>query len=178
MQPQHPWVRPILWVLFGSIAKSCCQPEIENWILVVRATNAASPATATGGSVARRENAANVPDGQISKIPSSPLCKNISLSPSGKSFLQAPPSRAHQRGASRSSRNVGRGTRWTLWRQARSSDRAGRKRQDVRPSRVVLTPVVGAKFAGSIPPTTVTTKNSLTGEHEVSRQTIARGKPG
>ena len=137
MQPQHPWVRPILSLLFGSIAKSCCQPEIENWILAVRATNAASPATATRGSVARRENAANVPDGQISKIPSSPLCKNISLSPSGKSFLELPPS-CPEEGRWPSSRTLGR-MRWTGQRRARRgsqgelilvSDRTVRKTND------------------------------------------------
>jgi hypothetical protein len=41
----------------------------------------------------------DLPDGQISKFLSSPLCKNISLSPSGKSSLQvrAIPSREEGR---------------------------------------------------------------------------------
>jgi hypothetical protein len=34
-----------------------------------------------------------LPDGQISKLLSSPICKNIPLSPSGKSNLQLPLSR-------------------------------------------------------------------------------------
>ena len=45
---------------------------------------------------------------------------------------------AHTRGVSRSSRCVGPGMRWTLWRQAFFN--AGRKRQGVRRSRVVLAP--------------------------------------
>jgi len=46
--------------------------------------------------------------------------------------------RARRRGASRSSRNVGHGMRWTLRRQAGSL--AGRTRCSVRRSRVVLAP--------------------------------------
>jgi len=45
-----------------------------------------------------------MPDGQITKILSSRLPKNIPLSPSGKSALPARPSRAHRRDVSRSSR--------------------------------------------------------------------------
>ena len=44
---------------------------------------------------------------------SSPSAKNISLSPSGKSTLHLLPSRAHKRGASRSSRTFGCGMQWT-----------------------------------------------------------------
>jgi hypothetical protein len=50
---------------------------------------------------------------------SSPSRKNFPLSPSGKSILELAPSRAHQRGVSRSSRHVGRGMRWMRRRQAR-----------------------------------------------------------
>jgi hypothetical protein len=54
-----------------------------------------------------------LPDGQIGSPsvlpPSNPVCKNISLPPSGKSNLQLPPSRSHKRGASRSSRTLGAG---------------------------------------------------------------------
>jgi hypothetical protein len=49
---------------------------------------------------------------------SSPFRKNFPLSPSGKSILELAPSRAPQRGVSRSSRHVGRGMRWMWWRQA------------------------------------------------------------
>ena len=78
------------------------------------------------------------------------------------------------RGASRSSRNVGPGLRWTLWRQV--CLRAGRKRRGVRPSRVVLAPrcwrqALRSKFSG----VTVTTKPAHRGDHEVSRKTIAQG---
>src|SRR5215204_1064252 len=60
--------------------------------------------------------------------------------------------------------------RWTLWRQARRhcSERMVLKRRtktpSVRPSRVVLTPVAGAKFAGSVPRDDGDKRNSLTGE--------------
>src|SRR5260370_19837049 len=45
----------------------------------------------------------------FSEIVSSPEIKNIPLLPSGKSALALPPSRAHKRGASRSSRTLGAG---------------------------------------------------------------------
>jgi hypothetical protein len=47
------------------------------------------------------------PTGARSKILSSPLCKNISLHPSGKSSLQVRAIPPHQRGVSRSSRTRG-----------------------------------------------------------------------
>src|SRR5216684_1571881 len=72
------------------------------------------------------------------EIVSSPKIKNISLPPSGKSVALVPPSRAHKRGASRSSRTLGAGCDGRLG--VRRKFFAGRERQGVRPSRVVLTP--------------------------------------
>src|SRR6476661_10910490 len=64
---------------------------------------------------------------------SSPEIKNIPLPPLGKSALQLPPSRAHKRGASRSSRTLGTG--------CGGRGRAGdERRARGRRSRVVLTP--------------------------------------
>ena len=47
-----------------------------------------------------------------------PRNQKYSLSTSGKSMALASPIPAHPRGVSRSSRCVGSGMRWTLWRQA------------------------------------------------------------
>ena len=58
------------------------------------------------------------PSGGLLKGVSIPLCKNISLHPSGKSSLQARAIPSHQRGVSRSSRTRG-GMRWTRQRLAR-----------------------------------------------------------
>jgi hypothetical protein len=58
------------------------------------------------------------PDGQIAAVCFAPLSiayrKNILLYPTGKSSLQAGPSRAHQEGRIAIVTNVGRGMRWTL----------------------------------------------------------------
>src|ERR1700682_5337296 len=56
------------------------------------------------------------PVGQISKILSSPLAKNISLNPSGKSALPARPVLSRQEGRSRVVTNAG-GMRWTQQRR-------------------------------------------------------------
>jgi hypothetical protein len=91
------------------------------------------------------------PSGSLLTGVSSPVCKNISLHPSGKSSLQIRAIPPHQRGVSRSSRTRG-GLRWTRQRFARDGI-AGRverllsdhRRADercccVRQNRVVLTP--------------------------------------
>ena len=81
----------------------------------------------------------------------------------GKSLVFALPSRP-ARGAFRDRHDaLGRGCDGRFG-VRRGSPSAGRKRRGVRPSRVVLTPVAGAKFVGSVPQTTVTKQNSLTGE--------------
>jgi hypothetical protein len=64
----------------------------------------------------RRNAAAQLPDGQISKKLSSPLAKNISLSPSGKSVLTARPVLSRQ-GADRASSRTRDGMRWTRQRR-------------------------------------------------------------
>jgi hypothetical protein len=82
---------------------------------------------------------------------SSPSRKNFPLSPSGKSILELAPSRAPQRGVSRSSRHVGRGMRWMRRRQARWFW-AGRERCRIRRSRVVLAPRRWRQVRGKIIP--------------------------
>jgi hypothetical protein len=57
------------------------------------------------------------PSGSLLTGVSSPLCKNISLHPSGKSSLQIRAIPPHERGVSRSSRTRG-GMRWTRQRFA------------------------------------------------------------
>jgi hypothetical protein len=64
------------------------------------------------------------PSGCFLNRVSSPLCKNISLHPSGKSSLQIRAMPPHKRGVSRSSRTRG-GVRWTRQRQARNVMQGG-----------------------------------------------------
>src|SRR5712672_1957702 len=108
---------------------------------------------------------------------SSPEIKNIPLSPSGKSALGLPPSRAHKRGASRSSRTLGAGC----------GGRGSVRRARMRAGRMMLTRTV--KSCGSDAPmlasslreeaqATVANVPVQRGEREVSRKTIARGMPG
>jgi hypothetical protein len=52
----------------------------------------------------------NLPDGQISKNLSSPICKNILLHGEAKSPAYLGLSLAHKRGVSRSSRTLGGGS--------------------------------------------------------------------
>ncbi len=122
---------------------------------------------------------------------SSPLCKNISLHPSGKSSLQIRAIPPHQRGVSRSSRTRG-GMRWTRQRFARDGiagrvgerpvsdqQRADERCCSVRRSRVVLTPrrwrqVRGVKSAQpgldkTYPLMTVAKEPGHRGEHEGNR---------
>src|SRR3989442_3274674 len=81
---------------------------------------------------------------------------------------------ARTRGVSRSSRCVGLGMRWTLWRQVRviAPDANAKAYGEVVWS---WRRDAGAKLAGSVPPATVATKPAHRGEHEVSRKTIAQG---
>src|SRR3954466_2305309 len=78
-------------------------------------------------------DATNQPDGQITENLSSPLTKNIPLSPSGKSALPARAISPDERGGSRSSRT------WVEMRWTRMAAKDER-RYRVRRSRVVLTP--------------------------------------
>jgi hypothetical protein len=90
------------------------------------------------------------PTGAYSKILSSPLCKNISLHPSGKSSLQIRAIPPHKRGVGhRHERGVGCGGRGSVLRatglQGRLRPVSDRQHADerccsVRRSRVVLTP--------------------------------------
>jgi hypothetical protein len=64
------------------------------------------------------------PSGCFLNRVSIPLCKNISLHPSGKSSLQIRAIPPHNRGVSRSSRTRG-GVRWTRQRQARNVMQGG-----------------------------------------------------
>src|SRR5258706_3393027 len=108
---------------------------------------------------------------------SSPEIKNIPLLPSGKSALGLPPSRAHKRGASRSSRTLGAGC----------GGRGSVRRAQMRAGRMTL--MRTAKSCRSDAPmlasslregaqATVSNKPGHRGEREVSRKTIARGMPG
>jgi hypothetical protein len=108
---------------------------------------------------------------------SSPESKNIPLLPSGKSALALPPSRAHKRGASRSSRTLGAGC----------GGRGSVRRARMRAGRMTLKRT--AKSCGSDAPmlasslredaqATVSNKPGHRGEREVSRKTIAQGRPG
>ena len=139
------------------------------------------------------------PTGAGSKILSSPLCKNISLHPSGKSSLQIRAIPPHNRGVSRSSRTRD-GMRWTRQRFARNGiagqvERrvSGRRHADERccsgrQNRVVLTPRRWCQVCGvasaqpgldkTYPWTTVANKPGHRGEHEISRKTIACGNAG
>src|SRR6266516_5557502 len=68
------------------------------------------------------------------------------------------------------------GMRWTLWRQARFSRRTKTPRRTAKscgPGAAML-----ALSLWSDPQVTVANKPAHRGEHEVSRKTIARGKPG
>src|SRR5712664_4069270 len=123
---------------------------------------------------------------------SSPLCKNISLHPSGKSSLQIRAIPPHQRGVSRSSRTRGadavdaaafcaRRDRRAGWRKTceRSPSERTRDADRVRRSRVVLTPrrwrqVCGVASAQpgldkTYPLTTVAKEPDHRGEHEGNR---------
>jgi hypothetical protein len=95
----------------------------------------APPSATENGFLLVREPIEYLPslDGQITQTLSSPLHKNIPLSPSGKSALPARAISPDERGGSRSSRTCG-GMRWT--RIAAKDER----RYLVRRSRVVLTP--------------------------------------
>src|SRR5437660_12306777 len=74
---------------------------------------------------------------RIPEIVSSPKIKNISLFPKGKSALELTPS-CPEEGRRPSSPTLGQDAMDVL--ASGACERAGRKRQDVRRSRVVLTP--------------------------------------
>jgi hypothetical protein len=140
------------------------------------------------------------PSGALMKILSSPLCKNISLHPSGKSSLQIRAIPPHTRGVSRSSRNAGwnavDAAAFCAQRDRRAGDEPVSDRQHadercccVRRSRVVLTPRRWRQVCGcSVGPTgrgqnlapqaTVAKEPGHRGELEISRKTIACGNAG
>jgi hypothetical protein len=92
------------------------------------------------------------PSGVVAIFLSSPICKNISLHPSGKSSLQIRAIPSHKRGVSRSSGNAGRDAvdaaascvRWNrragFFESVSDVRRADERCCSVRRSRVVLTP--------------------------------------
>src|SRR6478672_8958824 len=103
----------------------------------------------------------SLPDGQISKILSSPLCKNIFVFVRPKSVHLFAPSRPTE-GRSRDRHGRGTGCGGHRWRRR-------------RPALEVDGEVVwswrsdaGVKLAGK-PPTTVATKHGHRGEHEGNR---------
>src|SRR5258705_2731168 len=108
---------------------------------------------------------------------SSPEIKNIPLLPSGKSALGLPPSRAHKRGASRSSRTLGAGC----------DGRGSVRRARMRAGRMMLkrtakscrsdAPMLASSLR-EVAQATVSNKPGHREEREVSRKTIARGMPG
>src|SRR6266480_7988191 len=129
-----------------------------------------------------------------------PLCKNISLHPSGKSSLQLLPSHP-TRGAyhDRHERGVECGGRGSVLRATGLQGRSTRFVSDqrhadercccVRRSRVVLTPRRWRQVRGCCvgptgcrynvgPPTTVAKEPGHRGEREISRKTIACGNVG
>jgi hypothetical protein len=137
------------------------------------------------------------PDGQITQNLSSPFEKNISLPPSGKSALPARPSFPGKRGVSRSSRTRER-MRWTRQRRraqviaGRVSRERYRRAGRTTPKRTAKPCGPGTRCwcqtaGGEIDPTgfdsaikpaaTVTRRIRRRGEHDISRQTIARGMP-
>ena len=159
----------------------------------------------------RRENAAptrrrvfgatNRPDGQISdrnENLSSPISKNISLSPSGKSVLPARAISSPKRGVGhRHERGMGCGGRGSAGAQGdrRASltacERFTARRTNgaccVRQNRVVLASVADVKpaemrrpnraWTSLHPLATVTKRIRRRGEHSISRKTIAQGMP-
>src|ERR1044072_8246612 len=84
-------------------------------------------------------------------------------------------SRAHKRGASRSSRNVGRGMRWTPWRQVLAPGEAFTADDEVVWS---WRRDPGVKLPGKAHAATVAKKAASPGRARISRKAIARGKPG
>jgi hypothetical protein len=109
---------------------------------------------------------------------SSPFRKNFSLSPSGKSILELAPSRAHQRGVSRSSRHVGHGMRWMRWRQARLISSRTRALPHTAKSCGPDIPTLISSLAEHFREATVARKPGHRGERAISCKTIARGMPG
>jgi hypothetical protein len=143
-------------------------------------------------------NGAILPDGQISDFMSSPIAKNIPLSPSGKSVLSARAIPFRKRGALAIVTNVGTGCggRGSVGRNCGRravsvSDHASAQDERcgcVRQRRVVLAPVAGVKLAEVFrtrpgfrstdnPSATVTRRIRRRGEHVISRKAIAQGMP-
>jgi hypothetical protein len=139
------------------------------------------------------------PSGGLLTGVSSPVCKNISLHPSGKSSLQIRPIPPHQRGVGhRHERGEGCGGRGSVLRAMGSqggffgsvSDhrRADERCCCVRQNRVVLTPRRWRQVRGvasaqpgldkTYPRMTVAKEPGHRGERDISRKTIACGNAG
>jgi len=102
------------------------------------------------------------PSGCFAKTLSSPLCKNISLSPSGKSNLRLATSRLDKRGV-RVVTNVGCGMQWTrIATQTSGTNADGEVVWFWRPD-------AGVKFREAIREATVATKPGHREEHEGNR---------
>jgi len=146
--------------------------------------------------LARNHEDEFVPDGQITKNSSTPIAKNIPLSPSGKSVLSARAIPFREEGRWPSSRTLGRDAvdatasgakrdRRAIFRE-RSCGAQDERCGCVRQSRVVLAPVAGVKLAEVFrtrpgfrstvnPSATVTRRIRRRGEHVISRKPIAQG---
>src|SRR5262249_18462829 len=101
---------------------------------------------------------------------SSPPAKNISLYQKPDSPAWSPPSRAHKRGASRSSRTLGAGCNG----RAGSPDERSRADGKIAWS---WPPDAEVKPAGEDPPATVANKPGAPGRARIRRNTIAQGRP-
>jgi hypothetical protein len=104
---------PELWV--ASSSQSCRIPYSSSGVLY--SSGAASNFSPLAVRVPSLYPPVICPSGVVAIFLSSPLCKNISLHPSGKSSLQLRAIPSHYRGVSRSSRTRD-GMRWARQRQA------------------------------------------------------------
>ena len=100
-----------------------------------------------------------------------PAFPKIPLVPSGKSILEARPSRARSGGADASSRT------WSAGCDGRRLCRPASDAMCGRRSRVVLAPRRWRQVGGGDPPTMVTRKPDHQREHEATRKPIAQGMP-
>jgi len=141
-----------------------------------------------------------LPDGQISHLPVQPhlqkyfrsrLTQITSISLTVSFHTEGRIARRHERGTGCGGRESARRAMAIAGRdepRERSCGARDDRRFSGRQSRVVLAPVAGVKFAEARRPdrvrqnlnprTTVTRRIRRRGEHEISRKTIARGRPG
>jgi len=141
-----------------------------------------------------------LPDGQISHLPVQPhlqkyfpsrLTQITSISLTVSFHTEGRIARRHERGTGCGGRESARRAIAIAGRDEPRERFCGARddrRFSGRQSRVVLAPVAGVKFAEARRPdrvrqnlnprTTVTRRIRRRGEHEISRKTIARGRPG